>query len=219
LKPVTIILLVLLVLAALVVFVLVSSPEEVNSPVDDFTDDLNTITPNGGAGEVTPQELIPQEPIDPNIYCEDFSCFSNNFSTCNENVVFDSNNTIEYLSDGTKYFYSVEYKVNGLNEQNQCLVSVKLLDHNRSFLDSKRQGYLADGTYTEEGVDELEAMLNQSSLHLISKEGSCALDASNPDFVTTEINFMKNLMASYQNCSGELFAQEEGITPFYIYFN
>lgn len=217
-KPVTIILLVLLVLAALVAVVLVSTPEEVVSDVDDLIEDFNSPIPNGGAGDNVPEDNTPQEPIDPNIYCEDFSCFSNNFSTCNENVVFDSNNTIEYPSNETKYFYSVEYKINGLNEQNQCQVSVKLLDHKHIFSDSKRQSYLSDN-YSQEDVDELEAMSNEASLHLISKEGVCSLDASNPDFIKTEVDFMKNIMLSYQNCSGELFAQEEGVTSFYIYFN
>jgi hypothetical protein len=220
LRPIIIILLVLLVLAAAVAFVLVSSPQEDvidDSSFENLPDDINTINPNGGAGDEN-QPHVPEEVVDPNTYCEDFACFSNNFSTCQENIVFTSTESIDYPSAGSRYNYSVEYSIEGLNESNECVVSLKLLDHNTSFLDAKKQMYL-DDSYTEEGIAEMEVGLNESSKHLISKEGSCNLDASNPEFLNGSLDFMKNLMLSYEKCSGELFLQQEGLKSFFIYID
>lgn len=216
-KTVITIILVMLALVAVVLFVLVGQDNtQMEQPGDPLPVDTNT--------DLTPPEeiIIPEEviPVDPTIDCgTDFSCFSGYIPSCQADVKYLQEDEIEYVSNGTKYNFSLQYNINGLNEFDECLVGLTLVDHKISFLESERQKYLSD-SYTEEGVLEMETLINGPSTHLISKTGVCKLDVSSHNPAITSLDFLNSIMQGYENCSGDLFTTNDpSQSQFFIYIN
>ncbi len=216
-KTVITIILVMLALVAAVLFVLVGQDkDQAINPADNL--------PVNNSDLIPPQEIVlPTEviPVDPTIDCAtDFSCFSGYLSSCKKDVKYLQSEKIEYPANGTKYNFSLEYTINGLNQFDECLVRLTLIDHRTSFLEIERQRYLAEN-YTEAGVLEIEDLLNVSAGHLVKKSGVCKFDISSHNLTLTSLQFLNKIMQGYENCSGELFTStgDPSQAQFFIYVN
>lgn len=218
-RPVLTIFLIMLLIVIVLLFVIVIVPAD----KEDLSKVLDEKTLDNGTEVTNPIDLpsVPEVVVVEKINCEEnFSCFLDNLSTCNENVLYSQKDNFSYPGNGTNYSFSLEYSILGFNQLSECEVNLRLVDHKTIFLDSEKSKYL-ENNYTVDGVKELEELLNSSILHLISKEGLCKLDVSSLSPLLTSKSFLGNLMENYQSCSGELFAIPEDPlnAQFFIYAN